>query len=223
MHKCRKNDECVFTIWRKRKAKEDMTRNEQKRVDIIEGARLTFLEKGFEQASMDDIAKRAGVSKRTVYANFGSKEELFSGLMDQVCKSKRDEVQLAINPELDIEDALIDLGERFLSMIFEQEGVILFRMLIGNATAFPDIGEQFFNQGPKEVSEEVAAYLQDSADRGLIEIEDAQISAEALLASMFGAQQIRMLITNTPPPDAARRSAMVKTAVSQFLKGVRKI
>lgn len=216
-----KNQDCLFTIWRKRKAEADMSRNEKKRFDIIEAARLVFLEKGFDLASMDEIAKQAGVSKRTVYSNFGSKEVLFAGLMEQMCKSKRDAVTLEIDETLPIKQALTEHGERFLEMIFEPEGMRLFRMLIGNANAFPDIGEEFYQQGPKDGCDHVAEYLKTCADKGTLKIEDPFLCAQSLLASMFGAQHIRCLISNTPPPDKQLRSQMVKIAVNQFLNGTK--
>lgn len=214
-----KNQDCLFTIWRKRKAEADMTRNEKKRFDIIEAARVVFLEKGFEQTSMDEIAKVAKVSKRTVYSNFGSKEVLFAGLMEQMCKGKREAINLEINPELPIREALTEIGGRFLEMIFEPEGIRLFRMLIGNAHIFPEIGTDFYEQGPKEVSEHVGLYLKNCADQGIIKIEDPFLTAQSLLASMYGAQHIRCLISNSPAPDQETRGKMVKIAVNNFLNG----
>lgn len=211
--------DCLFQIWRKRKAEEDMTRNEKKRFDIIEAARLVFLKKGFESASMDEIAKQAGVSKRTVYSNFHSKETLFSGLMGELCQNKRDAIQLQIDESLPLEEALLELGYGFLKMIFEPEGMQLFRMMIGNADTFPEIGHQFYEQGPKEVTEYVGCYLKRCEEQGLLKISDPFYAAQSLLASMFGAQYIRCLMSNCEPPNEETRKKMVKTAVDQFLKG----
>lgn len=212
--------ECLFTIWRKRKAEKDMTRNEKKRFDIIEAARVTFLEKGFDPTSMDEIAKRACVSKRTVYSNFGSKEELFSGLMNQMCKGKREVIDFDLDPDKPIKECLIEMGDRFLIMIFDPDGMALFRMLIGNANNFSEIGKLFYEQGPKDFTDEIARYLDVCADKGLIKIQDSFISAQCLLASMMGAQQIRCLVSNEPGPDEETRSKMVRIAVDQFLNGV---
>ncbi len=214
-----KNQECLFQIWRKRKAEADMTRNEKKRFDIIEAARSVFLEKGFDLTSMDEIAKRAKVSKRTVYSNFGSKEELFSGLMHEVCASKREKADLYVDCELPLEESLNEFGRRFLQMIFEPEGMTLVRMLIGNANSFPQMGNDFYNQGPKEVIEHMAEYLKFWADKDVLHIEDPFISAQGLLASMFGVHQMKCLISNCAPPDIDAQSKMVRIAVSQFLNG----
>ena len=49
----------------------------------IEGARAVFLAKGFDAASMNDIARAAGVSKGTLYVYFSDKEQLFEAIVEQ--------------------------------------------------------------------------------------------------------------------------------------------
>ncbi|AMO55171.1 hypothetical protein GZ77_11645 [Endozoicomonas montiporae] len=58
-------------------AEKTLTRSQQKRASILEAATNEFKERGVQGASMDRISERAGVSKRTVYNHFPSKEELF--------------------------------------------------------------------------------------------------------------------------------------------------
>ena len=69
-----------------------------KRRQIVEGARQVFLSAGFDGASMNDIARTAGVSKGTLYAYFSSKDELFEAIIrgefaqaaERLCKFRRD-------------------------------------------------------------------------------------------------------------------------------------
>ena len=72
---------------------ETLTLSEQKHLDILEAASNLFKECGFSDVSMDAIADRAGVSKRTVYNHFGSKEALFEAilypLLDASLEAKR--------------------------------------------------------------------------------------------------------------------------------------
>src|SRR5258708_16810408 len=58
---------------------------EQKRTTIVAAARESFLESGYSQASMDGIAKAAGVSVKTIYGHFENKNELFSAVMQAAC------------------------------------------------------------------------------------------------------------------------------------------
>ena len=53
---------------------------------ILAAAKRAFLAAGFEAVSMDAIAREAGVSKATVYAHFGSKEELFGAVIEGECE-----------------------------------------------------------------------------------------------------------------------------------------
>jgi len=55
--------------------------------EILQAARDVFSERGFEKASIDDIAERVGIGKGTVYLHFSSKEELLLALMRQACTS----------------------------------------------------------------------------------------------------------------------------------------
>ena len=72
------------------------SKSEEKRQQILSAASDLFLTRSFEGASMDQVAVAAGVSKQTVYSHFGSKEELFSAII---------EYKLAIH---DITDELFD-------------------------------------------------------------------------------------------------------------------
>src|SRR6266436_2972192 len=53
-----------------------------RRVAILEAAKNVFSEQGYELATMDDIAERAGTTKRTVYAHFENKETLFAAMVE---------------------------------------------------------------------------------------------------------------------------------------------
>jgi AcrR family transcriptional regulator len=56
-----------------------------KRRQIVQGARAVFLERGFDAASMSDIARAAGVSKGTLYVYFADKEQLFEAIVREEC------------------------------------------------------------------------------------------------------------------------------------------
>ena len=60
--------------------------SDKKREAILHGAKAMFLKHGFGDASMDQVAAAAGVSKMTVYRHFGSKEDLFAGVITEFCQ-----------------------------------------------------------------------------------------------------------------------------------------
>ena len=59
-----------------------------KRRQIVDGARAVFLSQGFDAASMNDIARAAGVSKGTLYVYFRHKEQLFEAIVEQECEAQ---------------------------------------------------------------------------------------------------------------------------------------
>ena len=84
---------------------------------ILEGARKLFLEEGFDAASMADIARRAGVSKGTLYVYFDSKERLFVELV-HLESSNQAEAIFAIDPENhDVGAMLRQVGIGFIEFL----------------------------------------------------------------------------------------------------------
>ena len=73
-----------------------------KRRQIIEGARAVFLAQGFDAASMNDIARKAGVSKGTLYVYFDSKEALFVAITDEQCHKQAESVFVLEEADRDV-------------------------------------------------------------------------------------------------------------------------
>lgn len=89
----------------------------QKRQTILEGATIVFIEKGYDVASMDAIAEVAGVSKRTIYNHFPSKELLFQAIVADFLR-QRDEIKpIEYSPSLSLETQLKEFAEAELFLI----------------------------------------------------------------------------------------------------------
>src|SRR5579859_7685368 len=85
-------------------AHEAIGRTEQKRRSILEAATELFLGQGFLGTSMDEVAARAAVSKRTVYNQFESKEALFVAIVEHMTNEASDRVQMAMQEPATVED-----------------------------------------------------------------------------------------------------------------------
>ena len=118
-----------------------------KRRQIMEGARQVFLSAGFDGASMNDIARAAGVSKGTLYAYFNSKDELFEAIIrgeyaqaaERLCTFRR---------EGDARDMLTDFGVRLISRMSEPGTRSLARVVIAAAEKFPQHRPRLLRSGP---------------------------------------------------------------------------
>ncbi|MFD2206081.1 TetR/AcrR family transcriptional regulator [Kiloniella antarctica] len=209
-------DKCLFaTLGQK------LTRSEQKRNDIRDAAIEVFMNQGFETASMDQIAALAGVSKRTVYSHYGSKEELFAQIMNNICEIKREELDVKPDHNLPIRECLIKLGNTFLDMLHYHGSISLFRILISHAESDPTHGIAFMDEGPKVSRELLAAYLEEKIAAGEIDVADPQEAAQSFYASLFGARYLNCLVTAAPPPSHEEIAKLVEDTVERFIYGLK--
>ncbi len=112
-----------------------MVRPSPRREDILRAARAVFIESGAQGARMDDIARRAGVSKGAVYHHFPSKDELFAALCEQEHSRLAGMVDQIVGMETDAVDKLRALTRGFAHWFGSLEHPPRFFLLMGDAAA----------------------------------------------------------------------------------------
>lgn len=188
-----------------------------KRREIIDGARKVFFEKGFDGASMDEVAKAAGVSKATIYVYFASKEELFEALvrnMRALAAEHLFEVDTGVD---DIAAILHQIGVTFITMMVEPDHIRLLRMVVGVAEKFPRVGQTFYDAGPCHGGRRLAALLHEQAERGRLVLDDELAAAHLFFNMCQGPMVKGRLFGHTESPSAAEIDAYVSRAVRVFL------
>ncbi|MBV7566458.1 TetR/AcrR family transcriptional regulator [Pseudomonas sp. PDM27] len=111
---------------------------DRKRQAIIQAAINEFRDNGFEITSMDRIAATAGVSKRTVYNHFPSKEELFAEILNQLWIRVMAEQETAYRPDLPLRDQLRVLLMAKLQMLGDDNFLDLARVAIAATIHSPE-------------------------------------------------------------------------------------
>lgn len=101
----------------------------KKRSAILEGAIDVFISTGYELASMDKIAETAGVSKRTVYNHFGSKENLFQAIVNDFLSQRQNLKAITYNPKVSLEEQLLAFAHAEIFLIDSQRRLGLSRFL----------------------------------------------------------------------------------------------
>src|SRR6202453_5366221 len=119
-----------------------------KRRQIIDGARAVFLAKGFDAASMNDIARAAGVSKGTLYVDFKHKEELFEAIVEQECDAQAEGIFDLDPNDHDVEAVLKRLGVAYVKFLCRPEKAQAIRTVIAIAERMPEVGRKFYESGP---------------------------------------------------------------------------
>ena len=115
---------------------------------VLEGARQVFLSDGFEGASVDDIAKAAGVSKATLYSYFPDKRFLFMQVAKTECARQADHAIETIDMDAPVRQVLCAIAIEMVDFITSQFGKRIFRICVGESDRFPELGREFYESGP---------------------------------------------------------------------------
>lgn len=192
-----------------------------KRAQILEGARRVFLARGFDGASMDEIARAAKVSKGTLYSYFESKDALFRALIEERKRWAAEQLCRFDHEDEDVRGVLLDFACRLISALTEPAHVALVRIVIAAADRFPDLGRAFFEAGPAFGAEQLAAYLAARARTGALAIDDAERAAWQLLGLCTHPVLIAVVMGARPRPDATAIARHAEAAVDTFLRAWR--
>lgn len=183
---------------------------------ILEAAQKHFNAHGLERANVEAIAADAGVSKMTVYSNFGSKE----GLFHAVVRDKTVAVMAgvadagALDPHQP-EQALLSIGARFLALL-RGDALGALRSVYGVAGAQPDVCRGLYQEGPERVNRALADYLRLAHAAGTLKVRQPLQAADLFLSMFMGSGHIRGLL-KLETPDARENKALLREAVRVFM------
>lgn len=188
-----------------------------KRRQILEGARDVFLARGFDAASMGEIARKAGVSKGTLYVYFDSKEKLFEAIAHEVCGGQAESIFCLDPADHEIEAVLTRLGRGFVGFLCRSGSMSPLRTVISIADRMPEIGTEFYEAGPAEGVRKLSLYLEAQVAAGALVIEDCEVAAAQFLDSCVATILKPLLLNAADPPTDERRDHVVAIAVRTFL------
>lgn len=188
-----------------------------KRAAILAGARAIFLAQGFAEASMDAVAAQAGVSKMTVYRHFGSKEDLFAGVVAASCEALADDGLRAKVAGQPLAEALRIFGQRVLHIVLDPDIVKLHRMVIAESARFPELGRLFYERGPEASIVALTEVLARHRDDPRLAGTDLRLAAEEFLEAVRGYPHTRLLLGAGGQPNARQKEARIERAVFRLL------
>ncbi len=153
-------------------------RKGRKYEQVLDGARQVFLSDGFEGASVDAIARTAGVSKATLYSYFPDKRLLFLEVASQQCDHQAQQALRTLDMTRPPREVLRQVARQFMKFIFSDIGQRIFRICVAEADRFPDLGRQFYATGPKRVHKVLVDYLSGAQARQEVDIPDLDLAAD---------------------------------------------
>ena len=149
-----------------------------KRKELIKHATKMFLEMGYEKASMNNLVKRSGSSKSTIYKHFRSRQALFIAVLDEKLRDHLAPIENLDLTTLSIEEGLKLIGRTSIKVITSKDNVNLCRIIYAEAERIPYVGKTYYEHGPRRGMAGVAKYLSTMVERGRIRCADPSMAAE---------------------------------------------
>lgn len=144
---------------------------------LTESALSVFLSEGFAGASLDKVAEAAGVSKRTIYNHFASKEDLFLEIVGTMVEDILEPVDRSLTGVLPVDELLCDFARRYADVMLSESRIALHRLVLGEMGRFPSLGQIYFVNGYERARRGVAHLLERLVLRGQVAIDDCDAAA----------------------------------------------
>jgi AcrR family transcriptional regulator len=159
--------------------------DEETRTIIIGAARHEFSHSGYAATGTENVARRAGVSTKTLYRLIPNKAALFEAMvtdrMEQFASGVRFRACNGNDIEGALRAALMVCGE----LILDGETIALQRMILADSDKFPEIAQTFYNIATQRTVATLANWLRIQHERGLIAVKDTHVTAGMLLGMMM--------------------------------------
>jgi len=192
---------------------------EQRHEELLNVALDIFLEKGYEQTTMEEIAIRVGMSKRTVYARYEDKGRLFKAAVQRAIERytvPRNEVEALATG--DLAETLAAVARQRIANMATPVATKLQRILSAQSYRFPELFHAAFDEGAGPTINFLKDLFVHYARQGQIQVSDARRAATAFLSLAVGGPA-RIIVSGNKIDDAAIEEHIHFT-VNLFLKGV---
>ncbi|MCF1426554.1 MAG: TetR/AcrR family transcriptional regulator [Shewanella sp.] len=195
-------------------------RSAQKRQQILKSAIELFISQGLANTSMDEVARHAGVSKQTVYAHFGSKDELFVAAIESKCVVHQLSEDMLNDPSSP-EQTLKEFARHFSEMIISPESMHVFKTCVSQADTHPEISRLFYDAGPAHVLSLLTGYLAQVEPLGNYSFGNCHHAAIRLCLMLFGEAKLRLEMGLDVHESEQERLEYVQDTAVMFLKAYR--
>lgn len=183
---------------------------------LLAAAERLFLRKGYHATTMDEVASAAGVSKKTIYQAFVSKEALFRALV----QARRAPFFAAVATDGPADEILIDALRVAVDFILSPKEVAMVRLIASEGASTPALAKAFHDKGSKQQQFALEQCLEALVRRGEIEIDDVHETALMLIGMALGVQHIVLMLGVSRSVSRSQIDRQVRESVRVFLDGV---
>lgn len=189
---------------------------ERKRQAILEAAIAEFRSQGFDATSMDRVAASAGVSKRTVYNHFPSKDALFAEILRRLWQRSAEMLDVPYRRDRPLREQLLQMLQQKLRLLDDPAFIDLSRVAIAEGVHSPERARELIAQlGSKE--EGTTVWIRAALDDGRLQPLDPAFAAQQLEALVKGFAFWPQIAMGQPALSAAQQAQVAESAVDMFL------
>ena len=193
--------------------------DEDTRAIIFDAARHEFAASGYAATSMESVARRAGISTKTLYRLIPNKAALFEAMITDRIDLFASAVRLRACAGSDIEAALGEALTVCGELILDSDVISLQRMILGDSEKFPEIADTFYHKAIRRTERTLANWLKAQNERGLVKLDDAEAAAGMLLGMLAFQPQRAVMFGHAPAPDREELVQRAQAVAKLFLRG----
>ncbi len=172
---------------------------------------------GFDGASMNEIARAAGVSKGTLYVYFADKNRLFEAIVEDEALGAR-KLALNLDPARDVETTLREFGRNYIGGMCRPGGGSWIRTVMAIAERMPEVGRRFYENVLAKSIDSLAEYLKAHVGPNDLAIDDCRLAAAQFMQMCQATLFLPFVFQAEPAPSAERIARVVDSATRLFLQ-----
>ena len=195
--------------------------DDETRTIIFDAARHEFAVSGFAATNMDSVARRAGISTKTLYRLIPNKAALFEAMVTKRLDEFVSTIRLRACEGRDVESALQEALLACAELVLNGDVIALQRMVLAESDKFPEMAQTFYVKAMRRTVATLANWLRAEKERGLIAIENPEIAAGMLLGMLAFEPQRAVMSGQKPLPTRQELLQRVEVCASLFLNGAR--
>lgn len=189
---------------------------------ILAAAKPVFLKEGYEAASIDAIASSAGISKKTIYARFASKEDLFEAVIVRFIEENVPSIEHAALQDGPVAERLHRIALALLEVGLTVDAISVRRVIVAEAARFPEFARLLHDFGVARVAPLIERCLEEGNAAGEIAVGDVRQVADLFLGvTVRGFVEKAELGLERPGLSHVKREAL-RGAIGFFMAGCRK-
>lgn len=196
-------------------------RKDARPAEIIEAALDLFIEQGFSATKLDDIARRAGLAKGTLYRYFDTKQELFRAVVHDTVAGGLPIFGHAAAPGTSFEQIVPVLLQQAAENVEESRAPAMLRMVLAESRTFPDLATIWQEEVVSPMLATISGFIEEAQESGEVSPGDPRLMALTMIGPML-AGIIFGQVFWTSDTEKLDLRALAVTAANASLRGMLK-